>query len=97
MPENFVDRRDRVFRADGVLYRHVEVGEEARVDLAVRREPEARAAGAERLGDGGYDAEGARGSVEAELVGGGRGVVFLDRLQVPELRLGAVQDLASRR
>src|SRR5829696_4988551 len=36
LPKNFVDRRYRVFRADGVLYGDVEVGEEARVDLAVR-------------------------------------------------------------
>src|SRR5215211_4892054 len=37
LPQDFVDRWYRIFRADGVLYRDVEVSEEARVDLAVRR------------------------------------------------------------
>jgi hypothetical protein len=37
LPQDFVDRWYRIFRADGVLYGDVEVGEEARVDLAVRR------------------------------------------------------------
>src|SRR5215211_5202731 len=38
LPKNFVDRRNRVFRADGVLYGNVEVGEETRMYLAVRRQ-----------------------------------------------------------
>src|SRR5215208_5641600 len=91
-----MDRRDRVFRADGVLYGHVQVGEEARVDLAVRREPQATAAGAKRLRYRSNHAEGARRSVEAELVCGGGWVVLFDRFEVPQLRLGAGQNLAPR-
>src|SRR5918995_4105949 len=74
LPKNFVDGRYRVFRADGVLYGDVEVGEEARVDLAVRCEPEPAATGAEGFRDRRYDAEGAGGAIEAELVCGGCGI-----------------------
>ena len=69
VPEYFVDSGYRVCGADGIFHRYVEVGEEARVDLAVRREPQATAPSAERFGDGRYDAERARSTLEAELVG----------------------------
>src|SRR5215216_917259 len=93
LPQHFVDRRYGVFRADGVLYGDVEVGEEARVDLAVRCEPEPAATGAEGFRDRRYDAEGAGGAIEAELVCGGCGVFLFDRFEVPQLLSGAVQDL----
>src|SRR5918993_4628056 len=85
LPQHFVDRRYGVFRADGVLYGDVEVGEEARVDLAVRCEPEPAATGAEGFRDRRYDAEGTRGATEAELVRGRCRVFLLDRFQVPQL------------
>lgn len=49
MPEDLVDGGDRVWRAYGVLYGDIQVGEEARVDLAVGSQPEPRAPRAEGL------------------------------------------------
>src|SRR5829696_2033706 len=95
LPQYFVDRRYGVRRADGVLYGDIEVGEEARVDLAVRSQAKPAAPGAEGFRDRRYDAEGAGGSIEAELVGGGRGVFFFDGFEISQLLRGAVQDLTS--
>jgi hypothetical protein len=47
VPEDFVDGGDGVCGANRVLYGDVQIGEEARVDLTVRRQPEPRAPRAE--------------------------------------------------
>src|SRR5918998_5196045 len=96
VPEDFVDGGDGIRRAYRVLYGDVQVGEEARMDLAVCRQPEPRAPRAERLGDRGYDPERAGRALELELVGGRRRVVGLYLGEVAELLLSPLQDLLSR-
>src|SRR5918998_257313 len=49
LPQDLVNRRYGVGGADGVFDRHVEVGEEAGVDLAVGRQAQPGAPRAERL------------------------------------------------